>query len=295
MKRNHSEFGFARFGFSISSDDCELLLDFSASQSLTELAQARKRDISVVSRQINQLAKRFPVLEKSGRAWQLTSLGRQIVHWSQQAILNQREILKNRTRITIATSHEFAARVLAPGLNDLQKAAPHTLFSIHSTNETIESLLLSGEADFGFYCGRPLSPLVRFRMIQEEPVGVVCSPGFYKKHRVESLDDLLKLPCLRYQRMPPEQYFELDRELAPPSAEFNTIASTRAAAEAGLGWALLPLYSVGWEVSAKKLALLRLEQMPRLEKYGVWWLRGNHSTAQWVDHAMTWLKTRRLG
>lgn len=89
----------SRLKFSLTSDQLELLLAFEEASSLSELAEKRARDPSVVSRNLQKMAEEFPVLEKIRGRWQLTSLGLQINDLSRDYLEKHSHLLaKKRTQ-----------------------------------------------------------------------------------------------------------------------------------------------------------------------------------------------------
>lgn len=88
----------SRQRFPLSSEQCELLLAFEAAESLSGLASQLARDVSVVSRQLKQLAEDAPVLEKRKGRWWLTDLGRQVNQWTRSALAVQRGLLDQHAR-----------------------------------------------------------------------------------------------------------------------------------------------------------------------------------------------------
>lgn len=84
--------------FSLSSEQCELLLAFEGADSLNDLARKMGRDASVVSRQLKQLADLAPVLVKEKGRWELSDLGRQINQWSRSALSVQSKLLSQENQ-----------------------------------------------------------------------------------------------------------------------------------------------------------------------------------------------------
>src|SRR5438067_1225973 len=85
--------------FLLDSSQCELLLAFEESKSLSELATRLARDISVISRQLQRLAETAPVIEKSQGRWRTTELGRQVNRWSRMAMREQGKILRQASAL----------------------------------------------------------------------------------------------------------------------------------------------------------------------------------------------------
>jgi DNA-binding transcriptional LysR family regulator len=291
--------------YSLSSDDCELLLAFEQAQSVAKLAEVRHRDVSVVSRQISRLGARKDVLEKKNGQWHLTPLGHQVCQWSRRSIQEQQQILDSVMTLRIATTPEFSSRVLVPGLRELiaqvsAQAGKGTgsraqIEVLSATDEGVERRLLAGEADLAFDCGRPENPAIKFKLLSREPLVVVAAPEFLKKHSLRTAEELIAAPHIRYTRLPAALRLKLPEDLRETVASFDTIASARAACVAGLGWALLPWYTLQAELETKRLKLALHSAKIEEEQFGVWWLRDNRSIEPWAQGAVAWLGRQQLG
>ena len=274
--------------FGLTSEMCELLVAFEGANSLTDLASITRRDVSVVSRQLQRIAPIAPVLEKQQGRWRLSPLGRKISHWTQEAAATQRRILQKQTVLRIASTREFAARKLAPGLADLIAGESQLSVSVISSEEGVERVLLDGRADLGFDCGSPLDPSVRFKTVCDEAFVIVAAPAFLKRHRVRAPNAFIALPHLQYQRASASRLLQLSYDVPNIFASFNDIAGIRAAAVAGLGWAVLPAYAVRDEIRDRRLRALPGWTI-RNERFGVWWMRDRADLTSWVARASAWL------
>lgn len=261
--------------------------------SMAKLADLVGRDISVISRQLQKIAQSAPVLEKRQGKWWLSPLGAQINHWARDAAESQKRILSQQGILRIASTREFSARVLSPQLSDFLSGNDGTVVSLLTSERGVEHLLLKGKADIGFDCGRPQDPSVRFKTAKSEAFAVVAAPRFLKLHGVKTAKQLLPLPHLQYKRATAPQLLQLSFEVPFVLASFDDIASIRAACEAGVGWAVLPVYAVQAELDKR-----RLQRVPgwkiEPEQFGVWWLRGNKSLDPWVQKALGWLRGQQF-
>lgn len=277
----------------ISSDDCSLLLHFSEAESLAALARSQGRDISVISRKLQRLAAELPVIEKHRGRWALTPLGREIVQWTRDAVTSQSRLLQRPLSLRIATTREFAARILAPALPDLQKRLPLVEFEIYSFEGGTEKALLEGNVDLSFDCGRPHSPDIRFQLLAREEVSLFASPAFLKRFPLRRVEDLQAAPHVEFLRLPPSRYLQLKNQLENRFARFNDIAACRAAAVSSCGWALLPAYAVRDELENGKLKALDLFSVEQ-ENYGLWWLRDRKTLKPYLQVLSGWLKEIKL-
>lgn len=280
--------------FLLTTSQCQLLAALEGTSSLRELASRIARDVSVVSRQLKQIASVAPVVEKRAGTWRLTALGRRVSQWTRDASLAQQRLLGKDAAIRIASTREFASRILAPGFSQLLGTRADTLSAgVHviTAEDGIERLLLDGEADLGFDCGRPVDPGVRHTRVLGEPFAVVAAPSLLRRHRIETASHLKRLPWLSYRRerapLP-----ELPVELADPILASNDLAVVREMALAGHGWAVLPRYCVRRELDEGKLQEVAGWSLPAAE-FGVWWARGNARAGDWLPRAVRWLLGRK--
>jgi LysR family glycine cleavage system transcriptional activator len=282
-------------GFGLSSEQCELLVAFEATGSLAALAELVGKDVSVVSRQLSRLAQSLPVpvIEKHGGKWRLTATGRRMNAWTRDAALAQNQILDHQTVLRIASTREFGARILAPALASLLAGSPDVTPSIVTAEHGVEQLLLGGQADIGFDCGRPEDPALRFKTVKAEEFAVVIAPRLLGGRSLKEPAELLAWPHLQYQRAQAPRLLQLPSQVPNVYAVFNDIAALREAAVAALGWAVLPRYSVRRELDAGALVQLPGWDITR-EHFGVWWVRGQKAVEPWVQRAIKWLETQPI-
>jgi DNA-binding transcriptional LysR family regulator len=284
----------AQIGFTLSSEQCELLAAFEGSESISDLAKLVGKDVSVVSRQLKRIADEVPALEKNDRKWVLTNLGHELCAWARDAIAAQKRVLQRRSHIRIATTREFASRILAPGLRGLVPSGDSTVVSILTGEEGVERTLLSGQADLGFDCGVPIDPQIRFKRVVSESFSVVAAPSLVSRHGVAKIKDLIELPHLHYTRAPASKLLGLSVDLPNLVASFNDIGALRAACCAGLGWAVLPTYTVTAELNLRQLKAISGSRIAP-EQFGVFWSRSRPSLDAWAERAISWLAKQSLG
>jgi DNA-binding transcriptional LysR family regulator len=278
--------------FTLSTEQCELLMAFDAAGSVAGAAKLLRRDESVISRQVKSMAAIAPVLEKSGKSWRISALGKDLVRWSRDSADSQRRLLSQQSSLKIATTHEFSARVLCPNISSLLGKEEVSL-SIFTSDDGIETELISGRADVGIDCGRPYDPIVRFKTVIPEPYTIVAAPAFLKKFPLSTKESLLAAPHLRFNRDSALNLLELDNDLPIIFGSFNSLSSIRAACCAGLGWATLPRYCVASELKSNLLREVKgWSLQPR--SFGVWWVRGREKNFAWIERTISWLGQQSL-
>jgi DNA-binding transcriptional LysR family regulator len=285
MKRNR---------FLLSSEDCELLLEFETCQTIEKTAEAIAKDPSGVSRQLAGIAKKYPALEKRGGRWILTSVGKRLNSQTRDSIQYQNQLAQVDSVVRIGTNREFAARVIGPDFSKLASLFPQSKLMLFTFEHGTEEALLTGKIDLGIDCERPGDPDIAYRQLIPEPIVAVCSKEFKKKYDKEIRADLLyQTPHLLCERLYPDKIFlEQDNKLNVV-ALFNDIATTRAACLTGIGWSLLPRYAVRDELDRKELFVIG-EKAPAQAKYGVWWSRSRYSKSETISKMCDWLKAQEL-
>lgn len=278
---------YSRFG--LSSQECEILLEFERAPSLQALADQLHKDISVVSRNLKSISEKSDVLEKRNGRWALTHKGLALNKWTEEAIFSQNLTLSRQKSLKIATTREFASRILVPQTRALIGDDNLTV-SLVSSDDGIESLLLAGEADFGFDCGRPQSPLIAFKRVARESFALVASPQFIKKNKVKTFEDVREHQHLKFTRSK-SSILDLDVDANHYYGTFSDISTMREACKLSYGWAILPYYTVVTEIQTGKLKTipgLKIEDA----KFGVWWLRERKTLLPWIKRATQWLKSQ---
>jgi DNA-binding transcriptional LysR family regulator len=277
--------------FQLTSHECEVLLVFEKAHGLSELAKNLGRDISVVSRILKSISEKSDVLEKNKGRWRLTERGKKLNRWTEDAILGQQVLLGGQKHLKIATTREFATLILMPQARALIGDEDITL-SIFTSDDGIEEMILSGEADFGFDCGRPFDPAVAFKRVARESFVCVASPTFLKKTGAKNYKEVQTSDHLKFVRGH-NFHSDIDSGMSRHYGSFNDIATIREACKLGYGWAILPYYTVAQEITRKELRVLPgLKQDD--EQFGVWWSRERKSLGPWVKKAALWLSKQEI-
>lgn len=277
--------------FSIDTETCELLLSLDEGLTLQELACLWRRDVSVISRKIKRIAESTDLLEKIDARWRLTKKGKALNLWTQEAMLKQNHVMNRQGSLTIAGTREFSSRVLLPKTRTLIGDEDLKL-SILSTDSGIEELILASKADFGFDCGRPLSPSIAYKRVAKESMVVVASTKFIEQRDAKTFSDLQEKDQLRFSRHN-AQIWGLEVHESHYWGHFNDLANLREAAILGYGWAIVPFYAVKKEIEALKLKVISGRKI-EAEYFSVWWLRERKEILPWVNRAIAWLTEQNL-
>lgn len=270
-------------------EESHLLSELEQGPTLNELSLRLKKDPSVISRDLKRVSEKAPVIEKINGRWALTPMGQHMALWAKKVLIEQNEILGRNYTLTIATTREFASRILAKNFNFFVKDSVR--FKIITCEEGIEEALLKGMADFGFDCGRPEDPMIAFKSIIEEEVVTVVSTQYLKKNKTKKIADLCEAEFIYYSRLNPLQCKNINVKNAKVAS--NDIAVVRALVLDHHGWSTLPYYAVKDEVQSKQLAIIRGGEIKGF-RFGVWYLRGRESILPWVKQAEVWLASQAL-
>ena len=281
-------------GFMITSDECELLMAFEAAPSIEKLSSVINRDMSNISRSLNRVSSKLPVIEKQAGRWVLTEQGRKLNQHTRDAIQFQRSLFQRQSWLRVGTNREFAARILGAHHNDFQALFPESQIRIMAFESGTEQALLEGAIDISIDCERPFSPEIAYKAILKEPIIAICSPDFKKKNlRAIKDGSFFSLPHLLCDRLTPDRILLKSDNSLNILASFNDIATTRAACKLGNGWALLPRYAVRLELLEGSLN--EIDSIGGGEStYGVWWLRSRKHLSNSALQILAWLKKLEL-
>ena len=281
-------------GYILSSDESELLLAFETASSLEKLSKALSKDISNLSRSLNKIADKMPVVEKQNNRWQLTEVGKRLNQHTRDSIQFQKTLLNQQQFLKIGTNREFASRIIGASLKELENLFPKTQLRICAFEHGVEQALTDGLIDIGIDCERPFNPDISYRLCLSEDIIAVCTPDFQKKYPQEfKSGDFFGLPHLLCDRLYPDRILKKSDNRLNLRASFNDIATTRAACLQSMGWALLPRYTVNSEIEEKKLVIID-SKSSGVSNYGVWWLRNRKSIEGFAHKLKQWLEKINL-
>ncbi|MES2855428.1 MAG: hypothetical protein V4692_06185, partial [Bdellovibrionota bacterium] len=150
--------------FVLTSEEAELLLKFEAAPSLEKLSQLAGKDVSGLSRTLNKIAAKLPVVEKQGGRWMLTEQGRLLNTQTRDSIQFQNSLFRQQSTLRIGTNREFAARIVGPRMSELLKLFPNTTLIVNAYEAGSEKALLDGLIDFGLDCERPFDPGIAYKL-----------------------------------------------------------------------------------------------------------------------------------
>jgi DNA-binding transcriptional LysR family regulator len=250
--------------FLVSSEDCELLMGLLHSESLQELSELIQRDVSVLSRRLNKIKQETQFLEKQNGRWLLTKEGRLLCDWAKKASNEQTLILNRKNKITIATTREFAARILMPNWHKISYFGDQ--IEVITSDGNSENLLLENLADIVIDCGTPYHPDIRFKKVVKEKMVVAASPEYMKKRKGKiSGDDYIHFQRTDINSLQEEMNLKLS-----PKFLFSDLSTLRSALVFHHGWSLIPYYVIREDLQKKVLIDLNV-LLDSPMSFGVWW------------------------
>lgn len=266
----------------LSFDDLRLLAALQQTKTLQRLSTEFRRDKSVISRRLKDLADRSSALEKVGNQWRLTEIGRRLTALAMDFEADRQRILGEPGRLTITGSRLFVAAFLAPRALELREWFGARDLTLVTHDGAPERLLLDGACDLAITCGKPSDPAIAFKQSVREPF-LPCGLA------APSFAALQRLPHVAYCDAAGNLPFaEFLTEETPIAVRVNDPMALLHAAESGAGWTVLPSYAI-------PRTLRRYEDAPAaVERYGIWWLRSRRSQADTARKALEWLGRQRL-
>lgn len=273
--------------FMVSSEDSELLMALLESESLQDLSDLMKRDVSVLSRRLNKLKQETSFLEKQNGRWLLTKEGRLLCEWATKASNEQSLILNKRNKITLATTREFSSRILIPNWNKIDFSVDQ--MEILTSDGNSENLLLENLAEIVIDCGTPYHPDIRFKKIAKEKMVVVASSQFVKKNKRSKLrgEDYIHFQRTDINALQEDMNLKLN-----PKFIFSDLSTLRAALIAHHGWSIIPHYVVKDDLNKKDLIDLNVKLNSPMS-FGVWWKK-DRENSELVNAMVKFLKQIEL-
>ena len=278
----------------ITTDEAEILCQFETYPSLELLSQKMGRDLTVLSKILKRISEKTDALIKVSGRWKLTDSGKSLNQATRDYLLSQHSIINGKSLLRVGTNREFAARVIAPNINAFHQNFPNHEMALFAFESGAEAALLDGRVDLAFDCGRPRSPDILHKSLVDEEIIAVATPRFCLHHRSSfQKQDFSQAPHLLYDRMPPEKYMGPAVRQVKILSQSNDIATIRSMCLQGIGWALLPKYTVQEELDAGTLKLCHSTRYAS-DRYGVWRLRSRKHLSADFTSACKWLSSIKL-
>ena len=252
----------------------QALLCFEAAarhQSYTRAAQELALTQGAVSRQVAALEELVgvPLFKRTQHGMVLTAAGADYARQVGQRLdALERDTLDVRSRqgqgdrIAIASVPTFAVRWLIPRLPQLARLHPQ--LQVHLEARSRPFLFSELQVEAALFAGTPEQVRqwagTQADWLMPEEVLPVCSPRLLRGNRALSPGQLAGLPLLQQSTRPEawRQWFDaqgVDAEQALAGPRYELFSMQAAAAEAGLGVALMPTLLVQEELSTGRLVV----------------------------------------
>ncbi len=225
-------------------------------ESFTLAAKELHLTQSAVSRQVKELEDVIGValFRRTGRRVALTEAGRQFATELSIDLDNIRRTMMraisagNQTHaLRVACLPTFAALWLIPRLPQFDKSHPDIQVNISTRLRRFD---LSAERfDLAIHFGARDWPDTEMVPLCKETLVPVCSKTFKRKHKIESVEQLIDAPLLHMQTRPLawQDYFRSINNMEVPALQgkyFDQFTMVISGAVASLGAALLPSYLI---------------------------------------------------
>jgi DNA-binding transcriptional LysR family regulator len=278
--------------FHLNSNDAELLVHFESHPSLELLAKKLGKDSTVISKQLKRISEQGDFLTKISGRWCLTQTGKDFNRITREYINSQNLVLEKDLHIRIGSTREFSSRILGSSHKELLRFLGVSSISFHTFEDGTEEALLQGRIDFAMDCGRPYSPEIAFKRTIDEPIAAVASKSFCRKLKtVRTYDDLSEHAHVLCTRLHPDRVRKGHFKELNITTRSNDIATTRSLCLSGIGWALLPIYTVQEELKSGKLQIVQ-DLVFNGEQFGVWYLRDRKSLKKFYLLLIEWMKSK---
>jgi DNA-binding transcriptional LysR family regulator len=279
----HDEFN----DFPFQTDELRLLFLLSEELTVKKVAERLGRDHTTVTRQLNQLSKRYPVLQKNSGTWILTPFGHEIAKFCRKMMSEQRELVSLPRVIRIGTTKEFSEWVLAPLLAKILLLSKSSFQIVVLTEVgSFEAALMDGKIDIVLSCGRPVDPTIKFKKLLSFPLSCVYYNNLGTNRKIEAL---MNLPIVEHSGLTIRSLVPNREKYPRVVAQFDHISGVRGAARSGLGWTILPQYSVKADVENGKLFEIALPELRDLkEEFSLWYVRDYSNlekVVKWITKA----------
>jgi DNA-binding transcriptional LysR family regulator len=243
-------------------DELRIALEVHRGGSLAGAARRLKVDATTVGRRLTALERQLggPLFVRRRGDWRLTDLGERVVEAAERAeravidaLRAAEDVGDPQGAVTVTAPPEVGEMLVAPGVAALRRSHPGITILLVCSLRIFD--LARGEADVAVRVGRPRDPSLVGRRLSWVRERYYASPAWLAEHGVpeslEGVDLVAHLP-----RPTPEG--------AQVVFSTNSVTSLLAAAEAGIGVALLP------DLMARGRDLVPLDALPSFEELPIW-------------------------
>lgn len=278
--------------FEIDPQACLILKALRDSASLREAAIRLGRDAAGLARAVQSISRETGLVQKVNNRWMVTPRGLDLIVWAEDSIASQRQILKNKSSLGIASTTWLAEQLLIPAAERLAKSlTPSRTVAFTVPDDGFETCLLEGRVDFVVVCHPPENPEIEHRQLSPEAWTVALHPSMKPKRsqNASTLEALAKHPFIVHRHLDLDQFLPGVRT-EPAALSFDNLVGVRAALRAGQGWSVVPRLLV-----KEDLETGRLDEIPNViemkdRKVCLWWLRNRRAVRAEAPKLASWLR-----
>ena len=277
--------------FAISPDDCLILKAFRDSNSLREAATLLNCDPAGLARRVQNISTQYGYLQKINNRWQVTPTGLSLVAWVEESIQSQKNLVLSRQSIRLASTAWFSENQIIPHLPRLKNLLEvDATFSVSTPSRGFEHALTSGLVDFVIVCHPPENPEIEHRQLNLEKWIIILPSSWKKDFKTADLTGLLaKKPFIRHSALN-EDLFLPEINIKDSGYSMDHLIGVRSAVINGLGWSVVPRFSVAREIQNDSVIELDYEVQIKDRKVCVWWLRNNSRSKKLSGKISQWVK-----
>jgi len=254
----------------------KVFCDLAETESFTKAAQINSVTQSAVSQQISSLERQFKslLIERSKKKFRLTREGQVLYDFSKQIIQTYSE-LQNKLQeikniisgmIRVSTIYSIGLHDLPPYIKRFLKEHPtvHVHVEYRRANQVYDDVN-SNVVDLGLVAYPDKDPKLEIISLRKDPLVVICHP----------LHPLAKQKSIKLKAIADQKFIAFEPDIPTRKAidkvlreqsigvktvmEFDNIETVKRAVEIDAGLSIVPLGTIGQEISKQTLVAITIE------------------------------------
>jgi len=257
-------------------ESLKVFCDLAETESFTKAAQINSVTQSAVSQQISSLERQFKslLIERSKKKFRLTREGQVLYDFSKQIIQTYSE-LQNKLQeikniisgmIRVSTIYSIGLHDLPPYIKRFLKEHPtvHVHVEYRRANQVYDDVN-SNVVDLGLVAYPDKDPKLEIISLRKDPLVVICHP----------LHPLAKQKSIKLKAIADQKFIAFEPDIPTRKAidkvlreqnigvktvmEFDNIETVKRAVEIDAGLSIVPLGTIGQEISKQTLVAITIE------------------------------------
>jgi len=257
-------------------ESLKVFCDLAETESFTKAAQINSVTQSAVSQQISSLERQFKslLIERSKKKFRLTREGQVLYDFSKQIIQTYSE-LQNKLQeikniisgmIRVSTIYSIGLHDLPPYIKRFLKEHPtvHVHVEYRRANQVYDDVN-SNVVDLGLVAYPDKDPKLEIISLRKDPLVVICHPLHpFAKQKSIKLKAIADQKFIAFEPDIPTRK-AIDKVLREQSIgvktvmEFDNIETVKRAVEIDAGLSIVPLGTIGQEISKQTLVAITIE------------------------------------